>query len=71
MTLKQSTLRKLSEEEIIKRTLEYQFKFDSTLTTINHIKTNLPELRKNYENLEPDLMVTEQANTKLCDQMKF
>ena len=71
MALDEDTLRKLGEEEIIKLSLEYQSKFDSTLTTIIDIKTDLSELRKYYEKVESDLMVTKQVNTKLCDQMKF
>ena len=31
----------------------------------------LSELRKYYEELEPDVIITKQVNTKLCDKMKF
>ena len=58
MALNEATLRKLGKEEIIKLALEYQSKFDSTLSRINGIKTDLSELRKYYEKLESDLMVT-------------
>ena len=71
MTLIETILRKLGKEETIKLALEYQSKFDSTLSTINDIKTDLPELRKYYKKLESDLVVTKQVNTKLCNQMKF
>lgn len=60
----------MDKEEIIKLDLEYQFKFDSTLSSITNIKTDLYELRKNYEKLESDIIVTKQVNTKLRDRMK-
>ena len=71
MALDEATLRKLDEEEIIKNALEYQSKFDSTLSRINDIKMDLSELRKYYEKLESDIIVTKQVNTRLCDKMKF
>ena len=71
MALDEAALRKLGKEEIVKLALEYQFKFDLTLTTVKDIKTDLSELRTNYEKLESDLMKTKQVNTKLCNQMKF
>ena len=51
MALNEATLRKLVKEEINKLALEYQSKFDSTLSSINHIKTDLSELRNYYEKL--------------------
>ena len=71
MALKEPALRKLGKEEIIKLALEYQSKFESTLSSINDIKTDLSELRKYYEKLESDVIITKQVNTKLCDKMKF
>ena len=71
MALNQAALRKLGKEEIIKLALEYQSKFESTLSSINDIKTDLSELRKYYEKLESDVIITKQVNTKLCDKMKF
>ena len=44
MALNEAALRKLSKEEIIKLALEYQSKVDSTLSSINDIKTDLSEL---------------------------
>ena len=44
---------------------------DSTLSSINDIKANLSELRKYYEKLESDIIITKQVNTKLCDKIKF
>ena len=71
MALNEATLRKLVKEEIIKLALEYQSKFDSTLSSINDIKMHLFELRKYYEQLESDIVITKLVNTKLCDKMKF
>ena len=65
MALNEAVLRKLGEEEIIKLALEYQPKFDSTLSSINDIKADLSELRKYYEKLESDVTITKQANTRL------
>ena len=66
MALNEAALRKLGKEEIIKLALEYQSKFESTLSSINDIKTDLSELRKYYEKLESDFIITKQVNTKLC-----
>ena len=71
MSLNEAALKKLGKEEIIKLALEYQSKLDSTLSCINDIKTGLSELRKYYENLDSDVIITKQVNTKLCDKMKF
>ena len=71
MALNEAALRKLGKEEIIKLALEYQSKFESTLSSINNIKTDLSELRKYDEKLESDVIITKQVDTKLCDKMKF
>ena len=71
MALNEAALRKVGKEEIIKLALEYQSKFESTLSSINDIKTDLPELRKYYEKLESDVIITTQVNTRLCDKIKF
>ena len=72
MTLDEAALRKLGKEEIIKLALEYQSKFDSTLSSINNIKMDLSELRKYYEKLESNVIITKQVvKTKSCDKMKF
>ena len=71
MALNEAALRKLGKEEIIKLALEYQSKFESTLSSINDIKTDLSELRKYYEKLESDVIITKQVNTRLYDKMKF
>ena len=71
MALNEAALRKFGKEEIIKLALKYQSNFQSTLSGINGIKMDLSELRKYYEELEPDVIITKQVNTKLCDKMKF
>ena len=71
MSLNEAALRKMGKEEIIKLALEYQSKFEITLSSIDDIKTDLSELRKCYEKLESDVIITKQVNTKLCDKMKF
>ena len=71
MALYEAARRKLGKEEIIKLALVYQSRFESTLSSINDIKTRLSELRKYYEKLEPDVIIRKQVNTKLYDKMKF
>ena len=71
MALNEAALSKLGQEEIIKLALEYQSKFESTLSSINDVKTDLSELRKCYEKLESDVIITKQVNTKLYLKMKF
>ena len=61
----------MDKGEIIKLALEYQSKFDSTLSSINDIKADLSELRKYYKKLESDVIITKQVNIKLYDKMKF
>ena len=58
MTPDEAALRKSGKEKIIKLALEYQSKFDSTLSSINDIKTDLSELKKYYEKLEPNVIIT-------------
>ena len=71
MALNEAALRKQGKEEIIKLAVKYQSKFDSTLSSINDIKTDLSELRKYYEKLDPDAIIRKQVNTKLCNKMKI
>ena len=61
MTIYEAVLKKLVESN----------KFDSELYSINDIKTDLSGLRKYYEMLKSDVIITKQVNTKLCDKMKF
>ena len=64
-------LRNLDNEEIIKLALEYQSKFDLPLSNIDDIKTDLSGWRKYYKNLESDVIIIKQVNTRLCDKMKL
>ena len=57
MALNEATLETLRQEKFIKLALEYQSNYYSTLITSIGIKINLPELKKNYKNLESNLMV--------------
>ena len=41
MELNEAALRKLGKEEIVKLALEYKSRFDSTLSSINNIKTSV------------------------------
>ena len=66
MAPNEATLRKLGKKEFIKLALEYQSKFYSTLSSVNNINTDLSELKKYYEKLEPDIIITKQVKTKLC-----
>ena len=58
MTPDEAALRKSGKEKIIKLALEYQSKFDSTWSSINDIKTDLSELKKYYEKLESNVIIT-------------
>ena len=49
MSLSESALKKLSKDEVIALTLEYQNMFDSTLTNINK---EISDLRQNYEKIQ-------------------
>ena len=70
MGLNEVTLRKLGKEEIIKLALEYESNFDSTVSSINDIKTDLSELRKYYEKLKSNIIMTKQAQTAItCSKL--
>ena len=58
MTPDEAALRKSGKEKIIKLALEYQSKFDSTWSSITDIKTDLSELKKYYEKLESNVIIT-------------
>ena len=66
MVLLEAALKKLTKEEIIKLTLDYQDDFDQDLKSI---KKDLFELRENLSRLEAELAVTKQVNNVLDDQM--
>ena len=62
MSLSASALRKLAKDEVITLTLEYQAKFDNTLSNINK---ELSELRNNFKKIESELSVSKNLNDKL------
>ena len=55
MSLPKSALKKLSKDEVIALVLEYQNKFDSTLTNTNK---EILDLRQNYEKMQSELCVS-------------
>ena len=62
MALSESALKKLHKDEIINLALDYQSKFDSTLAGI---RNELSNLKKDFEQLRSDLLITKLVNTKL------
>ena len=66
MTLPEETLRKLTEDELVNLSLEYQSKFNSTLANIDK---DIGELRNDFKKLEADLAISRSANTKLRDRI--
>ena len=66
MSLSESALKKLSKDEVIALALEYQNKFDSTLTNIDK---EISDLRQNYEKMQSELYVSRQVSSKLNEQI--
>ena len=62
MSLSEAALRKLTKDEVIALTLEYQAKFDNTLSNINR---ELSELRNDFKKIESELSVSKNVNSKL------
>ena len=63
MSLSEVALTKLTKDEVIALTLEYQTKFDNTLSNINK---ELSKLRNDFKKIESDLFVSKNVNNKLC-----
>ena len=59
-------LKRLSKDEVIALVLEYQSKFDSTLTNKNK---EISDLRKNYEKMQSELCISRQVSSKLKEQI--
>ena len=64
MTLPEEALRKLTKDELVNLSLEYQSKFNSTLANIDK---DMSELRNDFKKLEADLVISRAVNTKLRD----
>ena len=66
MALSESALKKLHKDEIISLALNYQSKFDTSLAVI---KNELSDLKKDFEQLRSDLLITKLVNTKLIEKV--
>ena len=62
MALSETSLKKLSKEEVINLALDYQTKFDSTLA---EIRNELSELKKDFEKLGSELAASKHVNVIL------
>ena len=62
MSFSEATLRKLTKDEVISLTLEYQAKYDNTLSNINK---DLCELRNDFKKTETELSVSRNVNSKM------
>ena len=60
MSLSEVPLKKLTKDEVIALTLEYQVKFDNTLSNINK---ELNELGKDLKKNESELSVSKNVNS--------
>ena len=69
MSLSEAALKKHSKDEVINLLLDYQNKFETTLTRMNTdllgLRQDLSDLKKNYIKLESELTVARQVNNKL------
>ena len=66
MSLSEVALRKLTKDKVIALTLEYQAKFDNTLSNINR---ELSELLKDLKKIESELSVSRNVNSKLHERL--
>ena len=66
MTLPEEALRKLTKDELVNLSLEYQSKFNSTLANIDK---DMGELRNDFKKLDVDLAISRSVNTKLRDRI--
>ena len=62
MSLSEAALRKLTKDEVITLTLEYQAKYDNTSSSINK---ELSKLRNDFKKIESGLSVSKNVNSKL------
>ena len=66
MTLTEASLKKMSKDNIIILTLDYQDKFNSTLVNINK---DIGELKYKFEKLESEFVVSKSFNPNLCNKI--
>ena len=66
MSLSVGALRKLAEDEVFALTLEYQTKFDNTLSNINN---ELSQLHNDFKKIESELSVSKNTNSLLHERM--
>ena len=66
MSLSETVLKKLSKEEVIDLSLQYQNKFDSTLANVNK---EISDLGQNYEKMQSELCVSGKVSSKLREQI--
>ena len=75
MSLSEATLKKLSKDEVINLLLDYQNKFETTLTRMNTdmsgLRQDLSDRKENYIKLESELSVARQVNNKLKYHIAF
>ena len=73
MSLSEATLKKLSKDEVINLLLDYQNKFETTLTRMNAdlsgLRQDLSDLKQNCIKLESELSVARQVNNKLKEHI--
>ena len=73
MSFSEATLKKLSKDEVINLLLDYQNKFETTLTRMNTdlsgLRQDLSDLKQNYIKLESELSVARQVNNKLKEHI--
>ena len=73
MSLSEATLRKLSKHEVINLLLDYQNKFEITLTRmttdLSGLRQDLSDLKENYIKLEAELSVARKVNNNLKEHI--
>ena len=66
MALPEQALQRLTKNELVNLTLEYQSKFNSSLANIDK---DMAELRNNFKQIGVDLAISLSVNTKLRDRI--
>ena len=73
MSLSEATLKKLLKDEVINILLDYQNKFETTLTRMNTdlsgLRQDYSDLKENHIKLESELSVARQVNNKLKEHI--